>query len=71
MKTCSLGNDPDVLSGAVVTNVQRSLVDSQDGKHSFASILQLLDLTVSVGGKEQGLVIKDKAGCDKKKINKK
>lgn len=37
----------------------------QDGQHSFASILlQLLDLNVSVGGKEKGHVIRDETGYD-------
>lgn len=68
MKTCSCGNDPAVLSEAVVPvcdKVQHSLMASQDGKHSFVSILRLLDLTIRVGGKEQGFVIRNKAECDR------
>lgn len=56
------GNDPAVLSEAVVPvcdNAQLSLMARWDGKHSFASILQLLDLNISVGGKEQGRVTRD------------
>lgn len=68
MKTCTCGNDPAVLSEAVVPicdNVQHSLMASQDGKLSFVSILRLLDLTIRVGGKEQGFVTRNKAECDR------